>query len=106
VAIQGLYALYFGVVAWGLGIEIGVYYFVLFQPPVTLAMLAPVSFGGLGVRGAMLVLLFREVGVAPADVLAVSLTAYVLCTPLSLAGGLLLVWQRRARMLPGAGNLV
>jgi uncharacterized protein (TIRG00374 family) len=98
VVIQGLYGLYFGVVAWGLGIEIDVYYFVLFLLPVTLAMMAPISFGGLGVREATFILLFQEVGVAPTDVLTVSLTAYLLSTPLSLVGGLLLVWQRRVKL--------
>jgi glycosyltransferase 2 family protein len=105
VALQALYALYFGVVAWGLNIDIDVYYFVLFQPPVTLAMLAPISLGGLGVREVVLVVLFREVGVAAADVLAVSLTGFLLTIPLSLWGGLLLVWQRRTAAVPGAGEL-
>jgi glycosyltransferase 2 family protein len=89
--IQGLYALFFGFVAWGLGIRIDVIYFVLFLPLVTLAMLVPISFGGLGVREAMLVLLFAQVGVPAADVLAVSLTAHGLNMLLSLWGGALML---------------
>lgn len=92
--IQGLYALYYGVVAWGLGISIDVLYFLLFLPVVTLAMLAPISLGGWGVREAMLVFLFSRVGVAAVDVLAVSLTAHLLSTLLSLWGGLLWLWHR------------
>jgi glycosyltransferase 2 family protein len=95
VAIQTLYALYFGLVAWGLGIDIDVYYFLLFLPPVTLVMLVPISFGGLGVREVMLVVLFAQVGVGAADVLAVSLTAHVLNTLLSAWGGLLMIGRTR-----------
>ncbi len=91
VAIQTLYALFYGLVAWGLGITVDLRYFVLFLPPVTLMMLLPLSFGGLGIREAMFVLLFAQVGVAAADVMAVSLTVHGLGILLSLAGGLLLL---------------
>jgi len=105
ILIHALYALYFGVVAWGMNINIDVLYFVVFQPPVTLAMLAPISLGGLGVREATLVLLFSEVGVAADDVLAVSLTSFLLTLPLSIWGGLLLVWQRRSSKVQRVGEL-
>lgn len=101
VAIQGLYALYYGVVSWGLGLSIDVYYFLLLLPPVTLVMIAPISVGGLGIREAMLVLLFGQVGVAAADILAVSLTAHLLNTGLGLWGGLLLL---RRRWEPSSGG--
>jgi uncharacterized protein (TIRG00374 family) len=100
VVIQGLHALYYGVVSWGLGLSIDVYYFLLFLPPVTLAVLAPISFGGLGIREAMLVILFGQVGVAAADILAVSLTAHLLNTLLSVWGGLLLLRRGREESVP------
>jgi hypothetical protein len=57
----------------------------------------PISVGGLGVREALLVFLFADVGVPAADVLSVSLTAYALNTLLSVAGGLLLLVQGAGR---------
>ncbi|MFN0317550.1 MAG: lysylphosphatidylglycerol synthase transmembrane domain-containing protein [Burkholderiales bacterium] len=96
VAIQGLYALFYGLVALGLDISIDLRYFLLFLPPVTLLMLLPLSFGGLGIREAAFVVLFAQVGVGAPDVMAVSLTVHGLGILLSLAGGVLLVRSRKS----------
>ena len=62
---------------WTLGVDIPLQYFMLFllPSPASAAML-PVSLGGLGVRDGTMVLLFQEVGVRGADILAVSLGVY------------------------------
>jgi uncharacterized protein (TIRG00374 family) len=93
VLIQGMYAALYALVSQGLGIPISVLYFILFLPLVNVVMLVPISFGGLGLREAVMVVLFTEVGVPAADVLAVSLTVYLLNTVLSLSGGALLLRQ-------------
>jgi uncharacterized membrane protein YbhN (UPF0104 family) len=100
VGIQALYAGYYALVAQGLGTPIDVLYFILFLPLVTVVIMVPVTVGGLGVREALMILLFAEVGVPGADVLAVSLTAYFLNTLLSLAGGALFLLRG-----PAPGNL-
>jgi uncharacterized protein (TIRG00374 family) len=95
--IQTLYAFFYALVAYSLGRPIDATYFLLFLPLVNVVMMLPISVGGLGVREALLVCLFADVGVPAADVLSVSLTAYALNTLLSLAGGLLLLVQGASR---------
>ncbi len=94
VGLQGMIAVYFGVVSQALASPIPLIYFFLFLPLVTIATLAPISLGGLGVREVTMVYLFSTVGVSGADVLSVSLTAHVLNTILSLSGGLMLLAGR------------
>ncbi len=91
IGLQGMIAVYFGVVSQALDSPIPLIYFFLFLPLVTIATLAPISLGGLGVREVTMVYLFSSVGVSGADVLSVSLTAHVLNTALSLSGGLMLL---------------
>jgi glycosyltransferase 2 family protein len=99
--IQCLYALFYALVSRELGTPIDLQYFILFLPLVTLAIMVPVSVGGLGVREGLMILLFGEVGVPAEHVLAVSLTAYLLNTLLSLLGAVFLVVQRKPGSLPG-----
>jgi uncharacterized protein (TIRG00374 family) len=94
VVVQALYALYYALISQGLGIPISAIYFMLFLPLVTVVIMVPITIGGLGIREALMVALFAEVGVAGADVIAVSLTAYFLNTLLSLSGSILLLLQR------------
>jgi len=94
VVLQVLYAFYYGGVAWGLGISLNVFYFLLFLPLVSLVTLVPITLGGLGLREGMLVVLFGAVDLAAADILAVSLTVHVLNALLSASGGFLLLLQR------------
>ena len=101
VGIQGLYALFYALIAHGLGVPISVLYFVLFLPLVTVVIMVPITVGGLGIREALMIVLFGEVGVAAADILSVSLTVYFLNTLLSLAGGVLLVLRRKPAAVLG-----
>lgn len=92
--LQVMFAFYYVLTAAALGIDIAVFYFILFLPIVTLVTMLPLSLGGLGIREAALVVLFAEVGIASADVLAMSLTAHVLNTVLSLWGGIILLVRK------------
>jgi uncharacterized protein (TIRG00374 family) len=92
--IHFLYACLFALVAGALDTPINLRYFILFLPAITVANVAPVSLGGLGVREALMVMLFSEVRVPAADILAVSLTTHLLNMSLSLWGGALLVLRR------------
>jgi uncharacterized protein (TIRG00374 family) len=99
--IHVLYAFFYSLVASSLGRPIDATYFLLFLPLVNLVTMLPISVGGLGVREALLVFLFADVGVPAADVLSVSLTAYALNTLLSVTGGLLLLVHGPARGAAG-----
>ncbi len=97
VLVQLLFAVYYALAAITLGIDADVLYFVLFLPVITIVTMVPISLGGLGVREAIMVMLFAEVGVSSADVLAISLSVYVVNTALSLWGGLILLVRRPVR---------
>lgn len=101
VVLQLMFAAYYYFASVAMGIPIDFIYFVLFLPMVTLVSLVPFSFGGLGVREAVMVALFSGVGVAKADVLSVSLTVHFINTLLSFWGGLLLL-RRPAAAAPKA----
>lgn len=92
--IQCLQASYYAMTALALGIHVEVFYFILFLPAVVLISTVPLTFGGLGVREGVMIVLFAQVGVAGSDVLAISLTVFVINTLLSLYGGLLLIRRR------------
>ncbi len=94
VLLQAAIAVFYNVVGIALGIPVPLLYFLLFLPIITIITLLPVSLGGLGVRELAMVYLFAAVGVSSVDVLAVSLSAHVLNTALSLWGGLILLADR------------
>lgn len=87
IVLQFLFALYYVLTAMALGIEIDLIYFLLFLPIITIVTMIPISFGGLGVREGLMVVLFAEVGVSSADIVSISLTVYFINTLLSLWGG-------------------
>lgn len=94
IVLQFLFALYYVLTAHALGIEIDLIYFLLFLPLVTIVTMIPISFGGLGIREAMMVVLFAEVGVSSADIMSISLTVHVINTLLSLWGGAIFMTRR------------
>lgn len=80
-------------IARALGVQVSVWYFLLFVPLISFALLLPLSFGGLGVREGAYVLLFGQAGVAAPVALAMSLAFYGLNIVTGLVGGVLYVWQ-------------
>ena len=94
IVLQFLFALYYLLTAQALGIEVDLVYFLLFLPLITIVTMIPISFGGLGVREAMMVVLFAEVGVSSADIMSISLTVHVINTLLSLWGGAIFMTRR------------
>ena len=89
IVLQLMFAFYYGLFAQQLGIDVDVSYFILFLPVITLVTMLPLSVGGLGVREALMVLLFAQVGIASAEILSISLTVHVVNMGLSLWGGLI-----------------
>ncbi len=93
--IQGLFALYYAFAAMAMEMEISVIYFLLFLPLITLVTMVPISFGGLGLREAIMIALFGLVGITSAQILALSLSVHVINLGLSLFGGLIWVVRKR-----------
>jgi uncharacterized membrane protein YbhN (UPF0104 family) len=99
--------------ARAVGIHLSLTYFLVFVPVLSLALTVPISFGGLGVREGVAVLLFTQVGVDEALAVAFSLAVYAIARITGLFGGLLYALQsirglrRTAKdetILPGGGE--
>ena len=80
------------------GLEVGLRYFVGFQPAAAIVAALPISVGGLGVREGVLVELFAGVGVDESLAFATSLLGYAAGISASALGGVAFVLRRpRAR---------
>jgi len=71
--------------------EVGMIYFMIFIPIITLVTSLPISMGGLGVRDASSVYFFNKVGVSSSMALGLSLMSFVFVTGVGLLGGLVYV---------------
>ncbi len=77
-----------------LGQDVAFRHYVVFIPLIAIASAVPISFGGIGVRENMGVLLFSRVGMSAASAVAVMFLGYVSFIVASLAGGVLFVTRR------------
>lgn len=79
-------------VALGLGVNVSLWYFLLFVPITSVVLLLPISVGGLGVRESTYVLLFTSVGVPQTVAFSMSLLIAVIgtVTP-GLIGGIIYI---------------
>jgi hypothetical protein len=80
-------------VALAVGIDLSLAYFFLLVPLFSLTLMLPISFGGLGVREGLAVLLLGQVGVDEAQAVAYSLGVYAIARVTGLFGGLLFVLE-------------
>jgi hypothetical protein len=80
-------------VARAVGIELSLVFFFLLVPLLSLTLILPISFGGLGVREGLAVLLLGQVGVDEAQAVAYSLGVYAIARVTGLFGGLLFVLE-------------
>ena len=83
---------------WQIALSIGVslpFSFYLFSVPlITVISLAPISFGGLGVREGLTVMFFSTVGIAKEAALSISLIFLAITYLVSLLGGLFIIFSR------------
>lgn len=87
--------------ARSLGVHIDALYFFIFMPIIWIIMTIPVSLSGLGVREGAFVFFFSQVGVTPADAIAISLTYYSYNVIFGVIGGLLLLSSSLAQTRRG-----
>lgn len=76
------------------GLEVGLQYFVGFQPVAAIVAALPISVGGLGVRESVLVELFSGIGVEESLAFATSILGYAAGIVASLLGGVAFVVRR------------
>ena len=77
-----------------LGIQVGLLYFVCYQPVAAILAALPISIGGLGVREGVLVTLFGDLGVGREIATAMSLLGFTAGIVASLIGGITFVIRR------------
>jgi glycosyltransferase 2 family protein len=84
--------------AQAVGIDVGLVFYFVFVPVYSLALMAPITVGGLGVREGLAVLLFAQIGVDEALAVAFSLVVYAVGRVTGLIGGLLYLLHSLARL--------
>ncbi len=91
---QGLRVLVFYATAAGFGVQAPLAYYFLFIPLITVLIMLPFSFGGIGIREGSFVAFFAVVGVPAADAFTVSFAVSILTTLTSAVGGLIYLCDR------------
>ena len=97
IAVQFSRILVYYAAGLALGIQVGLVYFVCYQPVAAILAALPISIGGLGVREGVLVTLFGGLGVDREIATAMSLLGYVAGIVASLIGGITFVVRRVER---------
>jgi uncharacterized protein (TIRG00374 family) len=91
-------------IALSLGLEIPLWYFLLFIPLISFLLVLPISLSGLGVREGGYVYLFAQAGVSAPLALAMSLLFYALNVATGLIGGVLYVFEGARGYVEEKGN--
>jgi hypothetical protein len=76
----------------------------VFVPLVSLAGMVPVSVNGLGVREALYILLFGQIGVSPESSVSLALVYLAVTVVASLPGGLVYALQPQSVRLAATGE--
>ena len=92
--IIGILATYF--TAQAFSIDVSIIYFFLFVPIISFLSLLPISANGIGVAEGSFVFFFDQVGVSTSEALLLALAMRVLMILVTLPGGVLLAFARRA----------
>lgn len=79
--------------ARSLGITADPIYFFIFMPIIWIIMTIPISLSGLGVREGAFVFFFSQIGVLPADAVAISLLYYSYNIIIGAIGGILIMYS-------------
>jgi uncharacterized protein (TIRG00374 family) len=82
-------------VAKSLGVSLSYFYILAVSTIIGIITMAPISFGGLGVREGLFVYFFGFVGVSPEKALAIGIVGYSMRVLDSLLGGLADVYDKR-----------
>ncbi|MEK6681944.1 MAG: lysylphosphatidylglycerol synthase transmembrane domain-containing protein [Nitrospirota bacterium] len=91
VQVIGIFIFYF--VSKALGFNVSLAYFFLFVPIITVISMAPVTFGGLGVREFLAIFLFHKVGLGTTEALSLSLLWFSISVIASILGGVIFLFS-------------
>lgn len=83
-------------IGWSLGVDVGLATWFIVVPLVNLAMLLPISIGGVGVREGMMAVLLAPMGVSRETAVAVGMLTLLTAVACGLVGGLSLLADARA----------
>jgi glycosyltransferase 2 family protein len=81
-------------IALSLGIHLPFVYFLLFVPVISLALMLPISIGGIGVRESLNVLLWANVGLSSSLAISMSFISFILLAAVGSAGGIIYVIKK------------
>ena len=87
-AIQSIFIAVVYMLSLSIGLDVKIFYYLMFVPIISVATSIPISFAGLGVREAGFVILFGIVGVAKEAAITLSLLVFIVMTFVSLLGGI------------------
>jgi len=82
------------VIAEGLSLNISINFFFLFAPIISLVAMLPISFNGVGLREAVSIYLYGQLGINPEKAVTLSLVIFSLLIINSLLGGLVFLFSR------------
>jgi uncharacterized membrane protein YbhN (UPF0104 family) len=97
-------AINYASIAEAVGIHLPIAYYMLVSPIVTLVLLLPISFNGLGTRDGAYLALFVPAGVTPDGALAMSLMYHVLNYVTAILGGMVYAGMGTAESLADSGE--
>ena len=91
VQMLGIFIFYF--TSKALNFNVSLAYFFLFVPIITVISMAPVTFGGLGVREFLAIFLFHKVGLGTTEALSLSLLWFSISVIASIFGGVIFLFS-------------
>ncbi len=91
VQMLGIFIFYF--TSKALNFNVSLAYFFLFVPIITVISMAPVTFGGLGVREFLAIFLFHKVGLGTTEALSLSLLWFSISVIASIFGGIIFLFS-------------
>ena len=97
ILMQAVRVLVFYVIALTFGITVSVLYYFLFIPLITVLIMLPVSFSGIGLREGSFVAFFALIGVPASESFIISFTVSVLTILATAVGGLFYMVDRSGR---------
>lgn len=100
IAIRIVWSLGCYVVAWAMGLPIGLLTLFAFMSLVDLVRMMPISIGGLGVREWAVIVLFAGLGITREQALTFSILAFAPVYLTAIVGGLLYISQARVTWAP------
>jgi len=83
--------------ALSVGVNIKVFYFFIFVPIISIVASLPISLGGIGVREQSGIMLFTQIGVLPAKIVAFEVIAYIVGIIITIPGAFFFIFNKKRK---------